>query len=44
MAWADTLPGNTYVSEGMETRENILRRTAGRQTVTDDNMAVEWRQ
>jgi predicted membrane-bound spermidine synthase len=44
MAWPDTLPGNTYVSEGMETRENILRRTAGKQIVTDDNMAVEWRE
>ncbi len=40
---ADTLPGNTYVSEGMETRENILRRTKGKQVVTDDNMATEWR-
>jgi spermidine synthase len=44
MAWPGTLPGNTYVSEGMETRENILRRTAGRRIVTDDNMAVEWRE
>jgi spermidine synthase len=40
---AGTLPGNTYVSEGMETRENILRRTKGKQVVTDDNMATEWR-
>ncbi len=39
----DTLPGNTYVSEGMETRENILRRTAGKRIITDDNMATEWR-
>jgi len=39
----DTLPGNSYVSEGMETRENILRRTAGRPIITDDNMATEWR-
>ncbi|MBZ5618172.1 MAG: spermidine synthase [Acidobacteriia bacterium] len=44
LARADTLPGNTYVSEGMETRENILRRTRGRRIVTDDNMATEWRQ
>jgi hypothetical protein len=27
----------------METRENILRRTAGMPLVTDDNMIVEWR-
>jgi len=40
---ADTLPGNKYVSEGMETRENILRRTKHMQVVTDDNMATEWR-
>jgi len=42
--YADTLPGNTYDSEGMETRENILLRTAGRSLVTDDNMIVEWRE
>lgn len=41
---ADTLPGNQYVSEGMETRENILRRTAGLPIITDDNMVTEWRQ
>jgi SAM-dependent methyltransferase len=41
---ADTLPGNTYVSEGMETRANILRRTRGMRVVTDDNMATEWSQ
>jgi spermidine synthase len=40
---ADTLPGNNYVSEGMETRDNILRRTKDKRTVTDDNMATEWR-
>jgi SAM-dependent methyltransferase len=40
---AATLPGDTYVSEGMETRENILRRTEGRRIITDDNMATEWR-
>ncbi len=40
---AGTLPGNQYVSEGMETRENILRRTQHKQLVTDDNMATEWR-
>jgi len=40
----DTLPGDTYdASHGMETRENILRRTQGKMIVTDDNMAVEWR-
>ena len=38
----DTLPGDRYAIEGMETRENILRRTAGRRIVTDDNMATEW--
>jgi len=41
---ADTLSGNQYVSEGMETRENILRRTAGLPIITDDNMVTEWRQ
>jgi spermidine synthase len=40
---AATLPGDTYVSEGMETRENILRRTKGLKIITDDNMATEWR-
>jgi predicted membrane-bound spermidine synthase len=40
---AATLPGDTYVSEGMETRDNILRRTAGKRIITDDNMATEWR-
>jgi spermidine synthase len=40
---AGTLPGNSYVSEGMETRENILRRTKGKAIITDDNMATEWR-
>ena len=40
----DTYPGgNKYVSEGMESRENLLRRTRGKGTVTDDNMLVEWR-
>jgi len=43
LARADTLPGNSYVSEGMETRENILRRTEGKRIITDDNMATEWR-
>jgi hypothetical protein len=43
MHWPDTLPGDAYVSEGMETRDNLLRRTAGRGIVTDDNMLVEWR-
>jgi spermidine synthase len=41
---ADTLPGNGYVADGMETRQSILRRTAGKQIVTDDNMATEWRE
>ena len=40
--WPNTLPGNTYESEGMETRDNILRRTSGKPIVTDDNMATEW--
>ena len=40
---AATLPGASYVSEGMETRENILRRTEGLRIITDDNMATEWR-
>ena len=40
---AATLPGETYVSEGMETRKNILRRTKGLAIITDDNMATEWR-
>ncbi|MBZ5610229.1 MAG: spermidine synthase [Acidobacteriia bacterium] len=39
---ADTLPGNSYRSEGMETRENILRRTQGKIIITDDNMGTEW--
>jgi len=43
MRWPDTLPGAAYVSEGMETRENLLRRTASLGIVTDDNMLVEWR-
>jgi SAM-dependent methyltransferase len=42
LAIADTLPGDRYESDGMETRDNILRRTAGRRIVTDDNMATEW--
>jgi len=44
LARADTLPGDQYVSEGMETRKNILRRTAGMPVITDDNMATEWRE
>jgi spermidine synthase len=40
---AGTLPGDTYDVKGMESRENVLRRTAGKSIVTDDNMAVEWR-
>jgi spermidine synthase len=39
---AETLPGEHYDSTGMETRENILRRTAKRRMITDDNMATEW--
>jgi predicted membrane-bound spermidine synthase len=41
---ADTLPGGTYITRGMETRENILRRTEGLPMITDDNMATEWRE
>jgi len=44
LARADTLPGDQYVSEGMETHKNILRRTAGMPVITDDNMATEWRE
>jgi spermidine synthase len=44
MHWPATLPGTGYVSEGMETRENLLRRTARLGIITDDNMLVEWRQ
>ena len=40
---ADTLPGDIYQVRGMETRENVLRRTHGMRIVTDDNMATEWR-
>ena len=29
-------------STGLETREEILARTADRQLVTDDNMLTEW--
>ena len=43
IAIADTMPGNEYVSEGFETRENILRRTEGKPVITDDNMVTEWR-
>jgi spermidine synthase len=41
--YADTLPGDHYQIQGMETRENILRRTQGLPIITDDNMATEWR-
>jgi predicted membrane-bound spermidine synthase len=41
--YVDTLPGDRYEVEGMETRENVLRRTQGMAMVTDDNMATEWR-
>jgi len=40
---ADGLSSDHYVGNGMETRENVLRRTAGRPIITDDNMATEWR-
>ena len=40
---AETLPGDSYQVRGMETRENVLRRTRGLPIVTDDNMATEWR-
>jgi spermidine synthase len=39
---ADTLPGDLYNPHEMESRENILRRTRGLPTITDDNMATEW--
>jgi hypothetical protein len=39
---ADTLPGDRYQTRGMETRENVLRRTQGMPLITDDNMATEW--
>lgn len=38
-----TLPGDTYDVKGMESRDNVIRRTEGKSIVTDDNMAVEWR-
>jgi hypothetical protein len=44
MHWPDTVASAKYVSEGMETRESLLRRTARLGIVTDDNMLVEWRQ
>jgi predicted membrane-bound spermidine synthase len=44
MHWPDTLHSATYISEGMETRENLLRRTARLGIITDDNMLVEWRE
>jgi hypothetical protein len=40
---AGTLPGDTYDVKGMESRDNVIRRTEGKSIVTDDNMAVEWR-
>ena len=43
LQFADTLPGDKYRVKGMETRENVLRRTQGKLIVTDDNMATEWR-
>ena len=43
MKIADTLPGDRYQVKGMETRDNVLRRTQGKPIVTDDNMATEWR-
>ena len=39
----DTLPGDLYDEDGMETRENVLRRTEGFPIITDDNMVTEWR-
>ncbi len=44
MHWPDTIASAKYISEGMETRENLLRRTMRLGIVTDDNMLVEWRQ
>jgi spermidine synthase len=43
MQIADTLPGDRYQVKGMETRDNVLRRTQGKAVITDDNMATEWR-
>jgi predicted membrane-bound spermidine synthase len=43
LALADTLPGDSYVTRGMETRENILHRTRRLPMITDDNMVTEWR-
>jgi hypothetical protein len=43
LQFADTLPGDTYLVKGMETRDSVLRRTEGLPIVTDDNMATEWR-
>ena len=43
MQIADTLPGDKYQVKGMETRDNVLRRTQAKPIVTDDNMATEWR-
>jgi hypothetical protein len=41
--YVDTLPGDVYTLEAMETRDNVLRRTAGKPIITDDNMITEWR-
>jgi SAM-dependent methyltransferase len=44
LALADTLPGSTYITRGMESRDSILRRTRGVPIITDDNMVTEWRE
>jgi len=38
-----TIDSPEYVSEGFETRENLLKRTEGKPIITDDNMVIEWR-
>lgn len=38
--YVDTLGDDRYDIEGMETRENVLRRTEGLPIVTDDNMVT----
>ena len=38
--YADTLPGDTHNVEGMESRENMLKRTQGKSIVTDDTMGT----
>jgi spermidine synthase len=42
MAYADTISAPPE-EEGLESRDNILRRTQGALVITDDNMIPEWR-